>query len=162
MIAHENLSADGYFMCETNVTEEESSNYYIKGYNKFVLDRILKSDGRFKQKGSGIIIYLHEKFFNVNCKPQLNLFCPDFEALCVEVNLKTEKIFIVCCYRSPSGNFDLFLSHLENLLSGLNEKKTHSSYIFGDFNVNSYNSESSSARKYLDCIFSNNFLPLVR
>ena len=79
----------------------------------------------------------------------------------MEVNLKTEKIFIVCCYRSPSGNFDLFLSHLENLLSGLNERKTHSSYIFGDFNVNLYNSESSSARKYLDSIFSNNFLPLI-
>ena len=161
MIAHEKLRADGYLICESIVTEDESSNFYIPGYNKFVLDRILKSDGKYKQKGSGIIIYLHEKFFNVNCKPELNLSSPDFEALCVEVILKTEKIFLVCCYRSPSGNFDLFLCQLENLLSGLNEKKTHSSYIFGDFNVNLYNSESTSTRKYLDCIFSNNFLPII-
>ncbi len=64
LINHEKLSSDsskiisGYFICETNVTEFESQRFYIPGYNKFVLDRLIKDDGNFKQKGSGLAIYL--------------------------------------------------------------------------------------------------------
>ena len=34
-------------------------------YNTFVLDRLTKSDGTLKKKGSGVIIFLHKFFENV-------------------------------------------------------------------------------------------------
>ena len=46
LIIHEKIFADGYFICECNVTEEESNGFYIPNYNKFVLDRLSKSNGK--------------------------------------------------------------------------------------------------------------------
>ena len=86
---------------------------------------------------------------------------PDFEALRIEVCLnKSDKIFLVSCYRSPNGNFDSFIDNLNTLLESINRFRKHKSYIFGDFNVNLYNMNSNT-KKYIDCLFSNNFLPLI-
>ena len=85
-------------MCETNVTESESLNFYIPGYNKFVLDKVKKTDKLFKQKGSGIVIFLSEKFVNVKIRTDLSLSTIDFEVLSIEVNIKVEKLILVCCY----------------------------------------------------------------
>ena len=60
--------------------------------------------------------------------------------LCIEVSLnKSEKFFLISCYRSPSGNFDSFIDDLNTLLESLNRFKKHKSFIFGDLNVNLYN-----------------------
>ena len=160
-IHHEKFSADGYFLCESNVTEEEASRFYLPNYNKFVSNRILKSDGRLKHKGSGLVIFLREDFVNASIITELSMISTDFEVLCVEINLRGERILVLCCYRPPSGNFELFIDLLNDLLARCNDKKNKKCYILGDFNVNIYNSSSSSTRKYLDCLFSNNFLPII-
>ena len=74
---------NGYFMCETNVTESESEMFYIPGYNKFVLDKLQKENGKFKQKGSGVVIFLNTNLMNVKTRTDLNLSTIDFEALSV-------------------------------------------------------------------------------
>lgn len=152
---------DGYFLCETNVTEAEATNFYIEGYNKFMLDRILNNKGKLKHKGSGIAIFLNDKFSSVSRRDDLSMSKHDFEILCIEINLRYDKCFVLCCYRSPSGDFDSFIELLNEVLTKLNSYKDHKSYIFGDFNVNLYNANSALCRKYLDCIFSNNYLPLI-
>ena len=161
MLSSERTIVDGYFLCETNVTESESSLFNIAGYNKFILDRICKDNGKLKHKGSGLAIYLHEKFLSVFRRVDLSVSTPNFEILCVEVILSFDKFFMLCCYRSPSGNFEKFIEKLNEILIKLNDIKDHKSYILGDFNVNLYNSNTAVCRKYLDCIFSNNFLPVI-
>ena len=161
LMHHEHFKADGYFLCETNVTEHESQPFYIPGYNKFVLNRLLKEDGKLKHKGSGLVTFLRDKFKNINQKLELCYSTVDFESLCVEITVKSEKLLVINCYRSPSGNFDSFIDIFGSVLSKLNTFKGHKSYIFGDFNVNLYNSSSSVVRRYLDCMFSNNFLPII-
>ena len=152
---------DGYLICETNVTESESKHFYLKGYNRFIVDRIFNQEGTLKHKGSGLFIFLRESFNNVIQSANLSVSNPNFEALCIEVSLnKSEKFFLISCYRSPSGNFDSFIDDLNTLLESLNRFKKHKSYIFGDLNVNLYNM-SCNTKKYLDCLFSNNFLPLI-
>ena len=157
----DNRTIDGYFLCETNITQCESSCFNINGYNKFILDRIFSANGKLKHKGSGLAIFLHEKFSNVSCRMDLSLSTPNFEILCVEIELNCEKYFKLCCYRSPSGDFEGFIENLNNILIRLNDIKDHKSFIYGDLNVNLYNSKTSMCRKYLDCIFSNNFLPVI-
>ena len=168
LITHDKLSLNnsktiinGYFLCETNVTEFEAQSYYIPNYNKFVLDRLKKADGSLKQKGSGLIIFLSDMFTNVKIKSEFNISSTDFEILGLEVNLKTEKLLLINCYRSPSGNFNNFIDGFADLLSKINDYKEHKSYILGDLNVNLFNSNSNNCTKYLDCIFSNNFLPII-
>ena len=161
MLSSERKIVDGYFLCETNISESESSMFDIAGYNKFILDRICNDTGKLKHKGSGLAIYLHERFFSVYKREDLSLSTSNFEILCVEINLSYDKFFMLCCYRSPSGDFNNFIEKLNEILVKLNDIRDHKSYLFGDFNVNLYNSNTAVCRKYLDCIFSNNFLPLI-
>ena len=137
------------------MTELESLSFYLNGYNKFILDRNVNNMGKLKHKGSGLAIFLHEKFDSVVFRPDLSLSICDFEILCVEII--SENIFVFSCYRSPNGNFDTFIVELDRLLVKLNDFRNHKGYIFGDMNVNLYNL-TSKCRKYLDCIFSNNFI----
>ena len=76
---HGRFKADGYFLCEAYVTEHESEPFYIPGYNKFVLNRLLKEDGKLKHKGSGLGMFLRGKFNNINQKPELCYPTVDFE-----------------------------------------------------------------------------------
>ena len=151
----------GYFLCETNVTEAESQPYFLEGYNKFVHDKLIKNDKKFKHKGSGLVIYLHSSIKKVKKIDELCLSTPDFECIALEVLSNNDNFIFACGYHSPSSNFDNFLELKEKFLVDLNKRKGHKSYIFGDFNVNLYNPTGSRGNNYLNNIFSNNFLPLI-
>ena len=161
LMHHERFKADGYFLCETNVTKYESQPYYIPGYNQFVVNRFMKDDGKLKNKGSGLVIFLRDRFNIVSQKVDLCHSTIDFEALCIEVMISSEKLLLVNCYRSPSGNFDNFIELFDSFLVKLNTFKEHKCYVLGDLNINLYNTNSTLTRRYLDCLFSNNFLPII-
>ena len=114
---------DGYFMCETNVTENECQKFSLNGYNSFVLDRILNHEGNLKHKGSGLAVFLHENFSCASKVPELCISDPNFELLCIDIDVKIEKLFVICCYRSPSGDFDTFIDRLNGTLEKLNNFK---------------------------------------
>ncbi len=151
----------GYFLCETNVTDQESQPYFIDGYNKFVLDRLTKSNGELKHKGSGILIYLHESFNNVEVCKDLCFSTFDFECLVIKVVTKDDNYLLVGGYRSPNGNFNKFLEILDPLLESFNSLRNFKTVIFGDFNINLYKTGTDKVTKYLDCLFSNGFLPII-
>ncbi len=151
----------GYFFCETNVTEVESQPFYLEYYNKFVLDRFTKTDGKNKQKGSGIVIFLHQNLKNVKKVDKLCISTRDFECLAVEVVTRTEKLLLLGGYHSPSGNFDKFIELYDEVMTSLNNFKDYKCITFGDFNVNLYNVFSKRGSTYIDTLFSNNFLPLI-
>jgi hypothetical protein len=62
----------------------------------------------------------------------------DLEACAIKLKLLSKSICIVTEYRSPSGNFQLFLNGLDN-----NIKKVYKSYVHliicGDININYFN-----------------------
>ena len=62
------------------------------------------------------------------------------ECLILEVNLKNKKEYLVSLYRSPNQNsdeFELFLTHLENLLDDITSRNPHFILLFSDFNAKS-------------------------
>lgn len=71
---------------------------------------------------------------NGACAKPLSLdeFCVemDFEAC----GVKYRSFYIICCYRSPSGNFKLFLEKLEEVMS-LYARGRNKLVLAGDFNV---------------------------
>jgi hypothetical protein len=50
----------------------------------------------------------------------------------------TKKIFIVCIYRSPTGNFSYFLKQLELILNNM-YNSSNEIILCGGFNVNYLN-----------------------
>ena len=127
-----------FILCETNVTEEESEPYYLEGYNKFVQNRITKKDGTLKRKGSGIIIFLQNKYENADKYQQFCKTTPDFECLALKVTTNNEKFLIIGIYHPPSGNYNTFIELLDVLLENINSLRECTAYICGDFNVNLY------------------------
>ena len=91
LVHHERFKADGQFLCKTYVTEHESQPFYVPGCNKFVLNRLLKEDGKLKHKVSGLVTFLRDKFNNINQKLELCYSTVDFEELCVEITVISEK-----------------------------------------------------------------------
>ena len=151
----------GYFLCETNVTANESDTFYLDKFNKFTLDRIRNKNNKLKHKGSGLMIFLTQKLYNVKVCAELNVSTLDFECLAVEVEQSNIKLLLICVYRSPSGNFDNFIVLLDEVLSNANKRREFKTFLLGDFNVNLLNPKSSNCTNYLSCIFSNGYFPVI-
>ena len=150
-----------YFLCETNVTEDEAQPFFVDGYNKFVLDRISTKANVLKHKGSGLITFLTERFNRVKKCLTLCKSTIDFECLTLEVVDRQSKYLLINVYRSPSGDFNKFLTLFGEILELANDHKEFKTFIFGDVNINLYNPNNSRCRDYLSCIFSNGFLPMI-
>ena len=151
----------GYFLCETNVTEYESESFYLEGFNKFTLDRFRNDNNVLKHKGSGLMIFLNQNFSRVQLLNDLSISTSDLETLAIEVVEGNTKYLFISVYRSPSGNFDNFIDMFDGILCKANDRKEFKTFLLGDLNVNLYNSSSQKCMKYLSCVFSNGFLPLI-
>ena len=151
----------GYFLYETNVTEYESESFYLEGFYKFTLDRFRNDNNVLKHKGSGLMIFLNQNFSRVQLLNDLSISTSDLETLAIEVVEGNTKYLFISVYRSPSGNFDNFIDMFDGILCKANDRKEFKTFLLGDLNVNLYNSSSQKCMKYLSCVFSNGFLPLI-
>jgi hypothetical protein len=84
--------------------------------------------------GADYILVLGKlKFVNID----LAKYCKDkvFEICAIKIYMNTRKICVIAIYRSPSGNFDTFMSKLDTILKKL-FKVTVNLIICGDININ--------------------------
>ncbi|PNF30487.1 hypothetical protein B7P43_G10883 [Cryptotermes secundus] len=83
----------------------------------------------------GVCIFVQEKFKFTNI--DLTKYCQDrdIEICAIMIHLNARKICIITIYRSPSGNFDIFMNKLDLILNKL-FKVTVDFVICGDFNIN--------------------------
>jgi hypothetical protein len=58
----------------------------------------------------------------------------DVEACAIQLQYSNQKICILTIYRSPIGDFPIFMTHLENLLQSLHNLKMDL-IICGDINI---------------------------
>lgn len=88
--------------------------------------------GEGQHGGSAIYIKESLKFKKMNNINKLSVR-NDFECAAIECVVNGKKVIILCIYRPPSGNKDVFYSKLECMLSNVN----NDSIIFmaGDFNI---------------------------
>jgi len=86
-------------------------------------------------KCGSVCIFLHKscKFVKID----LNSHCieRDFEICAIKLTNITMNLYILSLYKSPSGNFDMFLAKLEEVLNALFIEPINL-IIYGDFNVN--------------------------
>jgi len=86
-------------------------------------------------KQGGVCIFVCEsiKFSNINIlkynKEQ------DIEIAAVQLNNQKRRINVICVYRAPCGNFELFMNKLEIILNSLHSHNSEL-IICGDININ--------------------------
>ena len=86
-----------------------SINHYILGA-KFCRQNL---------KHGGTSIFVHESLAFTNI--ELQEFCryPDTETCAFKTNLTTAMIYVICLYRSPTGNFVCFVQGTDTILNNL-------------------------------------------
>jgi hypothetical protein len=88
--------------------------------------------------GGGTCIYIRKDLIH-KCI-NVTQFCVQktFEICVSHVGIDNVGFTILCIYRSPSGNFDLFVNLLVSTLNYLHKSKSEF-VIYGDFNINFLN-----------------------
>ena len=136
---------------ETWLSQGLESLYDIPGYSFIARSRALAT-------GGGVGLYIHEKYA---WKPRedLNLDSEDTDSIFVE--LKDLNIIMGCIYRRPGTDMKTFNSSLDKSLTKINNERKIG-YILGDYNINILKySAHADTHNFLDCLFSNMFLPTV-
>ena len=131
-----------------------SSNYTdtIPGYEPYHIYRTNNI------RSGGISIYVKNQNSS-RVLPDLS-FCNEKVEVCVvEVNLYSEKIFIIGVYRPHSGTTEEFISAL-NLILESPELRNQTIYILGDLNLNLL-CESIQTNSFIDNMYSYHFVPLI-
>ena len=138
-------------ICETNTDEENKNLFQISGYNSEYSSKVPG-----KKKGSGVGIYIHEKYQS----NKLEKFCktsPNLESLFVEITNTEVPQTIGVIYRPPSGDAVTALSELENLMAILPERNVN---ITGDYNIDLL-ADSGQKSEFEQIMYSHNFIPLI-
>lgn len=136
-------------IAETNVNEENKNLYQITGYSAEYNSKI-----RGKLKGSGLGIYVHEKY-QFNKVEKLCRCSEDIESLFIEITNTEVAQFVGVIYRPPNGSKPIFCQELELLVKELPNKNVA---IMGDFNINLLTNSSS---EFENTIYASNLIPTI-
>jgi hypothetical protein len=128
-------------LTEHHLKEYELANTHIPKY------KLGANYCRKNLKQGGVCIYVYEsiKFSSINLlkhnKEQ------DKEIATIQLNIQNRKIIVICVYRAPCGNFELFLNKLEIVLNSLHRHNSEC-IICGNININYF--EPSNKKDQLD------------
>lgn len=141
-------------LSETWLTEKKGFDFYLEGYELFYANRA-------NRRGGGVALFVDR---NLRCRRVENMstIINDLmECLSVEIELeRKKKIVVMCVYRTPGSNVELFKERLEELMNGLNKNKT--CLICGDTNIDLINVLKHKATSdFLDALYSRGFYPLI-
>ena len=141
---------------ETWITPESSGHFLnLTGYN-------FAHNSRLYSKGGGVALYVKDTIkFHV-----LSELCimheKMFESVFIKLEVKNETIICGTIYRSPlhdSESNQFFIANLKTTLRSI--KANHKCFIFGDFNYDLFQQDSSKVNELLDTMSENCFYPLI-
>lgn len=125
---------------ETRLDENDKHLYNIPGFQSFHATR--------KKPGGGVSIFINNSLSSANLLENFEFENNNFLAVkLVNVNLS-----IIGIYKPPDTNCSNFLVELDKVL----ERNPHS-VVFGDFNLNLFDSKSPSILNYNNTLESNGF-----
>ena len=142
-------------LAETNIDQCNENMYQIDNYQSIYQSNII-INGKVKNKGSGIGIYIHNTY-NFTEIPQASLCTPNIEALFITITNTSTPKTIGVVYRPPSGDVDIFNAEFEQLLNQLPNKNV---YIHGDFNINLHKTDNNTTA-FEKVFISNGYAPLI-
>lgn len=142
---------------------EDIENTCIKHttHNLYRQDR--KGPHITKSKGGGLITYVDNKY-KVDDKLHAHLNCCNqhLEAQVLELRRENHKrAIIVNLYRPPSGNQQIFIEQLSDIVLGVKNQRYHDLYFTGDLNLDHTNNKMNEITKDLIALLKANGLTQV-
>ena len=145
---------DFIFICETFLSDLNSSLFNINGYKKV-------EKHRQNSRGGGVALYVNDKY-DFKIREDLSFFEESlFESIFVEINTGTRNLVLGEVYRVPNTNVQYFNVKYEDLVSSIiNEKKEL--LIGSDQNLNLIKAPTDrNIQDFLNINYSNSLLPVI-
>lgn len=135
-------------MAETNSDACQKDLYNLIGYKSIYQSKIAN-----KEKGSGLGIYIDEKF-EFCSRDELNQCTANLESLFITLTNTIKPLTIGVIYRPPNGCLKSFYTEFENLLENLPKLNV---LISGDFNIDLHTPNND----FESLFFGNGFIPTI-
>ena len=115
---------------------------------------------RTGRRGGGISVFVSDDY---DCRVLTNMsLCYDYiESLFIEMKCGNLFVLIGVLYRPPSGNKEMFIDKVNELLTGLRLSKYHRLLMMGDFNIDMLVIDESSNTHLINMFYSYSLLPLI-
>ena len=142
---------------ETWLSEINSQNYTLSGYN-------IENNFRINKSGGGVSVCVRHDI-EYRLRNDLSLLNSNLESIFIEIpksefnSIKT--IIVGILYRPPNTAIEEFNDSLNDILKQV-ITKNYTIYLLGDFNINLLNIDSHShSSDFLDLMYSYGFMPLI-
>ena len=141
------------------IVEHGLKDYEVSAFERLFKYKIISVSSRSKFKGGGTMIMVNDSLISKNVNFPLHLCVDkDFEVSACSIKTDHYVIIIVVIYKSPSGNFDIFLNNLREFLDKYYLK--HKLILVGDFNVD-LKIDSNQANEMSNLLSSMNLRPTI-
>jgi hypothetical protein len=138
-------------LSETNEGPESSNLYPLSGYNSFYQNTMPN-----KRKGTGVALYVCDNL-SATVNGHVSQVTDNLESLFVTISSGNFPVTIGVVYRPPSGDINIALSELSEILDSLPKH----SYLAGDFNIDLHSKNSSIVQRYEEILLSKGFFPSI-
>ena len=126
---------DCFSILESKIDESfTDSQFHVKGFNLFRQDSTASS--------GGIMTWIRNDI--ANCRRlDIEINNMHIQSICIEINIKNEKWFIVPVYRLPNADLKLFVNDMSQMYDKM-YLESNMITVIGDINVNMLLSDSKS------------------
>lgn len=141
--------ADVFVLTEINIHDEDVGQFSLPGFNSTFYTRD-------KKRGGGIAVFLKDDLFFSEVKFSIR----SCETISLRILTSVYNIYLLACYRPPSGNVSEFLSDLRDCLQTL---PTNASLcLVGDFNIDLLKPSRALVCEYLTLLADHGVEPAIQ
>lgn len=111
--------------------------------------------------GGGVSVYVNNRFPSILVE-EFSLLNNSIECLGVDIKIMGKSYLLICIYRPPNGEVNIFIDTLCDILTTANDRKFDDIVIFGDLNLDLLNYKDNKCVCELNnTMYSFSLLPLI-
>ena len=149
----DNVFCDILSFCETRLTTDLENLYTLPNYTVFHEHR--------DRHGGGASLFIKD-YLKPKLLSNMSFTSPgNVEVVSASIEVNGMKLFISSVYRPPSGDIEVYLSKMEELLVFARDNDFTKYYIMGDMNVNLLNNTDNDSADLLNLMSSYAVYPMI-
>ncbi|KAH9640311.1 hypothetical protein HF086_001663 [Spodoptera exigua] len=153
LLRDKNCIVDFICLTETFIKSGDEENLKINAF------KLVSTFSRKDQKRGGVCILIRQNIEYERIEWLENMTLEKHFEIC-GVRLKKYNINLLCVYRTPNSDLNIFLRKIQILLNKLHDKEHYKNIICGDFNIDILNN-TKHKNEFINILYNYNFKPYI-
>ena len=137
---------------ETRLDQALAPLYQLPGYNMFTKCR--------NRHGGGVSLYIKNRYSSKEIG-EFTILNNSVEILGVDFGIMSKLYLVLCIYRPPRGDINIFISTLKDILTTANDRKYDGIFAIGDFNLDLMTYNDKYVYDFITTMYSFSLFPLI-